>query len=791
MANAIRYSTTGDTQSLKSGNFYFGVGDVGKGPSSATTYYNGSTPVASGYTVYSFDSTQTSRISYVSPTSDSEFISITNAKSGQNFTGVTQCLNWYVTQNDHVAVNEDYEGIVTNGLTVNVDAGFTPSYTSSGTTWYDLSYNGYNPTLINGTSYDNTNGGVMVFDGVNDYVGFSSGYTQLNFTGSTPYTLELFVRIDEVTEGSYERLVDKEGTEMGGGRDGYNILVTKIGPTSGSTRIQGERWVGGLNYGGFLLDKLDNTFIGVWNHFVWSYSGGSNNSKLYNNGYLVDQRNAGGSLTNILKGLRLMGPSSPLKGNVSSFRVYNRPLSSSEVLQNYQAQFPRFLGENIITNNLAFYVDAGYRPSYPTSGTTWYDVSGYAKNGTLVNGPTYNSSYGGSLYLDGTDDQINTDFQFSGIGNSTIYIWCNFSSTTTNDMILQQGSSVGRIWLYKSSTDNIGLNTYWGGSYDYYLGTTRNIANKTGLVTITINKTGNQSVYYNGQLLGSMNISDASSVPYQNATLSLSSRLTPPNWYRPVGNIFNVICYNSLHSSSDITQNYKSQFPRFLGENIVTNGLQLYLDSGYKSSYPTAGTTWFNVSGVDSASGNTATLFNGVSYSGSNNGTLIFDGVDDFVDFNAPNLGTTTTVEMWCKIGSGYSGKMFFGWLFYDVFCGGGNIGYNTAASDIYGISSSVVSSLGLVNNWKHYVFEMRSDVSYTNNKIYVNGLSQELSQRAGSEASYNRSFNSGNGRIATWRVGTGYNMPMECAIFKVYNRALTQNEINQNFNATKSRFGL
>jgi hypothetical protein len=223
MANAIRYSTTGDTQSLKSGNFYFGVGDVGKGPSSATTYYNGSTPVASGYTVYSFDASQPSRISYASPTSDSEFISITNVKSGQNFTGITQCLNWYVTQNDHVAVNEDYEGIVTNGLTVNVDAGFTPSYTSSGTTWYDLSYNGYNPTLINGTSYNNTNGGVMVFDGVNDYVGFSSGYTQLNFTGSTPYTLEIFVRIDEVTDGSYERLVDKEGTEMGGGRDGYAI----------------------------------------------------------------------------------------------------------------------------------------------------------------------------------------------------------------------------------------------------------------------------------------------------------------------------------------------------------------------------------------------------------------------------------------------------------------------------------------------------------------------------------------------------------------------------------------
>jgi hypothetical protein len=137
---------------------------------------------------------------------------------------------------------------------------------------------------------------------------------------------------------------------------------------------------------------------------------------------------------------------------------------------------------------------------------------------------------------------------------------------------------------------------------------------------------------------------------------------------------------------------------------------------------------------------------------------------------------------------------MFFGWDRYDVWCNGGNIGFNTAASDLYGISSSSVSSLGLVNNWKHYVFEMRSDVPYTNNKIYINGTSQTLSQQIGTENASVRNFNNGNGRIAFWRNGSGagtFNMPMECAVFKVYNRSLTQNEINQNFNATKSRFGI
>ena len=220
---------------------------------------------------------------------------------------------------------------------------------------------------------------------------------------------------------------------------------------------------------------------------------------------------------------------------------------------------------------------------------------------------------------------------------------------------------------------------------------------------------------------------------------------------------------------------------------IVTDGLVLALDAGNTKSYPGSGTTWTDLSG----NGNNVTLTNGPTYSSNNLGSLSFDGVDDYADFFAPNLGTTTTVEMWVNLGASYSNKMFFGWALYDVFCASGTLGYNTASSDVYGISSATVSSLGLVGNWNHYVFEMRSDVSYTNNKIYINTVSQSLSQQQGSESAGNRTFNSGNGRISSWRVNTNYRIPMNCASFKVYNRALTSSEIQQNFNATRSRFGI
>lgn len=220
--------------------------------------------------------------------------------------------------------------------------------------------------------------------------------------------------------------------------------------------------------------------------------------------------------------------------------------------------------------------------------------------------------------------------------------------------------------------------------------------------------------------------------------------------------------------------------------NIVTSGLVLYLDAANYKSYTGTGTSW-----NDLYSTNNVTLTNGPTFNSSNLGSIVLDGSNDYADFFAPNLSSIATVELWAKIGAAFSNKMFFGWNIYDIYCLNGAIGFNTGAGDCYGITSTTATNLGVANNWKHYIFEMRSDVSYTSNKIYINSISYSLSQIAGSENTGNRNFNSGNGRVAGWRTSTGYHMPMNCALFKVYNRALSANEILQNYNATKTRFGL
>jgi hypothetical protein len=80
---------------------------------------------------------------------------------------------------------------------------------------------------------------------------------------------------------------------------------------------------------------------------------------------------------------------------------------------------------------------------------------------------------------------------------------------------------------------------------------------------------------------------------------------------------------------------------------IVTNGLVLNYDAGQQNSYSGSGTTWTDLSGR----GNTGTLTNGPTYSSANGGSIVFDGVDDYVNIGSQSLvgsGTSPfSVELW------------------------------------------------------------------------------------------------------------------------------------------------
>jgi len=187
-------------------------------------------------------------------------------------------------------------------------------------------------------------------------------------------------------------------------------------------------------------------------------------------------------------------------------------------------------------------------------------------------------------------------------------------------------------------------------------------------------------------------------------------------------------------------------------------------------------------------SNETTTVYNSPTYNSSNNGYLTLDGTDDYIEFNigSSNVSTTMTVEFFARMkASGANMAFSFGCynfnMFYDSY-----VSFNTANSDFYGFTGTT----GLINNWVHYVLEMRSDVSYSNNKIYTNTVSRSLSQLSGTESAGSRNFNNGVGRIATWCGGNLF-MPMDLALVRIYKGALSQKQINDNFASARGRFKL
>jgi hypothetical protein len=94
---------------------------------------------------------------------------------------------------------------------------------------------------------------------------------------------------------------------------------------------------------------------------------------------------------------------------------------------------------NIVTNGLILDLDAAKRDSYPGSGTTWNDISGFQNNGTLTNGPTYSTSGAGSIVFDGVDDYVSTPYTTAiGIGEFSYSIWIKFTISQIGALIVKR-----------------------------------------------------------------------------------------------------------------------------------------------------------------------------------------------------------------------------------------------------------------------------------------------------------------------------------------------------------------
>jgi len=335
MSNPIKYSTGSETLALKKGNFYIGTGDVGKGPTSSTGYYNGITPPSGGYTIYLNKETGGPSIYTVS--NDAQLISLTNSIAGTSYTTVNECLVYFAGQTDKVVLNRNYEGIVTDGLVLNLDAGFTPSYPRSGTTWTDLSLSGNNGTLTNGPTFNSNNGGSIVFDGTNDYCTFNN--LPIGFqAGMTNYSISIWFKLITIKEGPL--------LEMGNTSNDYRRIMFWLTNQTPKNRLYA---LGASNNSGYRYSSVYLDLNTIYNA-VYTYNNIGTVSKLYINGVedtgLTNQTTNGLliSLANTWKigADSVYGQTYCQNTNIYNVLLYTKTLSSSEVLQNYNATKGRF-----------------------------------------------------------------------------------------------------------------------------------------------------------------------------------------------------------------------------------------------------------------------------------------------------------------------------------------------------------------------------------------------------------------------------------------------------------------
>ena len=214
---------------------------------------------------------------------------------------------------------------------------------------------------------------------------------------------------------------------------------------------------------------------------------------------------------------------------------------------------------------------------------------------------------------------------------------------------------------------------------------------------------------------------------------------------------------------------------------VTTNGLVLYLDAANRKSYPGTGTAWTDLlqNGVN------GTLTNGPTFTSTNGGTIVFDGVDDYVIVTPPTSYSEYTVQFFCKwISSvGVSERLFgcdaFGT--YTIF-NPYDVGFHY--NPLGGVPSSVTLASGVnigFGTWCQVAVTVSTLLS--NVVIYINGIARNSWSTL---PAANLSAN-----IFIGKQNTLYGANCQFANFQLYNRAITAAEVTQNFNALRTRFGI
>lgn len=204
--------------------------------------------------------------------------------------------------------------------------------------------------------------------------------------------------------------------------------------------------------------------------------------------------------------------------------------------------------QKIVTSGLILNLDAAQLRSYPTTGTTWTDLSGNGNNATLINSPTYSTLGGGSILFNGTNSYASGNIQNSS--TFTINIWARNINNT-----------IGGGFISTATSPATSFNTYiqiGGGTRPFQF----------NAASLTTTATTNQWVMLTGVQLATtqqlyINGSSVKTIAFVNILgdyYNLGRRTDGVylNTY-----ISNVQIYNRDLSATEVAQNYNALKSRF------------------------------------------------------------------------------------------------------------------------------------------------------------------------------------------------------------------------------------
>lgn len=217
-----------------------------------------------------------------------------------------------------------YSNVVTDGLVLYLDAGIATSYAGSGTTWTDLSTSNKNGTLVNGPTYTTNNGGSIVFDGTDDYVSISQAL-------STPFTISSFVRYTDQSK-TMNTLINTNPHAVLGislNRSGGGQLEVYIG--------NGSSWLATPS-----ISSSTTMTVNQWYLLTFTTTGTGSTLYLNESSVGTSVYSPSGWGNTYYLGTIIIASGEYLKGNIANTLIYNKALSASEVLQNFNANRRRF-----------------------------------------------------------------------------------------------------------------------------------------------------------------------------------------------------------------------------------------------------------------------------------------------------------------------------------------------------------------------------------------------------------------------------------------------------------------